>query len=178
MQYNLTDIFDNPDKKITEELVLELDAVQIQGKEYEIINPSAIVLTATGIETGKARVMCKFSCQVELSCDRCLTPVLTDIDIDSDVVLFSPDLMEKYTDDTDETDNASGQEFMDGYKLDIDELILSEMLLVWPSKVLCKEDCKGICSVCGCNLNDGECGCDRFVPNAAFAGLKELLNLQ
>ena len=43
-----------------------------------------------------------------------------------------------------------------------------------PVKILCKEDCKGICSVCGSNLNEGECGCDRFVPNAAFAGLSDL----
>ena len=68
-------------------------------------------------------------------------------------------------------------EFVEGYKVDVDELVLSEMLLNWPSKILCKEDCKGICSVCGHDLNEGECGCDRFVPNPAFAGLSEMFNL-
>ena len=36
----------------------------------------------------------------------------------------------------------------------------SEMLIGWPTKVLCKEDCKGICNVCGQNLNEGTCDCE------------------
>lgn len=44
-------------------------------------------------------------------------------------------------------------------KLDLDEQVISELLLRFPSKVLCKEDCKGLCSVCGTNLNNSECEC-------------------
>ena len=178
MQYNLTDIFDNPGKTVTEELELELDAILMYGEEVAIQNPTMVKMTATGIETGKASVTAQFGCQVELNCDRCLKPVIKDIEVNADVVVFSPEIAEKYADNTEESDSASGSEFMEGYKIDVDALVLSEMLLAWPSKILCKEDCKGICSVCGADLNKGDCGCDRFVPNAAFAGLKELLNMQ
>lgn len=178
MQYNLTDIFDNPGKTVTEELELELDAILIHGEEVEIKNPSMVTMSATGIESGKADVQCTFNCQVELNCDRCLKPVMRDIAVDVEVVVFSPEISEKYENADAVSDSASGTEFMDGYKLDTDALVLSEILLEWPSKILCKDDCKGICSVCGKDLNLGDCGCDRFVPNAAFAGLKELLNLQ
>ncbi|MCD8187633.1 MAG: DUF177 domain-containing protein [Ruminococcus sp.] len=35
------------------------------------------------------------------------------------------------------------------------------MLLQLPTKYLCKEDCKGLCMVCGCDLNESECDCLR-----------------
>lgn len=43
--------------------------------------------------------------------------------------------------------------------LDVNELAISDLLLYLPTKILCKEDCKGLCSVCGQDLNIGECGC-------------------
>lgn len=168
MKYNLTDIYDNAGKTVTEEIELELDAILMYGEEYELKNPSMVKFTATNISDGKAEVSCEFSCEVELPCDRCLKPVVTKIEVTAETVAFSPEVLG-------EEDEQS--EFVEGYKVDVDELVLSEMLLNWPSKILCKEDCKGICSVCGHDLNEGECGCDRFVPNPAFAGLSEMFNL-
>ena len=46
-------------------------------------------------------------------------------------------------------------------QLDLDSLIRNVVVASFPSKVLCREDCKGLCPKCGCNLNDGECNCDR-----------------
>lgn len=43
--------------------------------------------------------------------------------------------------------------------LDLNELAISDLLLQLPTKVLCKEDCKGLCLYCGKDLNDGDCGC-------------------
>ena len=44
--------------------------------------------------------------------------------------------------------------------LDIDEDIREEVLLNFPMKVLCKPNCKGICSKCGANLNKDKCSCE------------------
>lgn len=44
-------------------------------------------------------------------------------------------------------------------KLDVDELSLTDCLLLLPSKTLCREDCLGLCPVCGTNLNNNECNC-------------------
>lgn len=48
----------------------------------------------------------------------------------------------------------------DGDNLDVDELVISDLLLQLPSKMLCKEECKGLCSSCGADLNVSECGCN------------------
>ena len=57
-----------------------------------------------------------------------------------------------------------------------DELILVEdMLLTLPSKILCKEDCKGVCQFCGANLNEGQCSCKKPV-DPRLEALKQLLD--
>jgi len=45
--------------------------------------------------------------------------------------------------------------------LDVDEDIRQEMMLDYPMKLLCKADCKGLCSNCGQNLNVGNCDCKK-----------------
>ena len=37
--------------------------------------------------------------------------------------------------------------YIDGYYLDVDKMLYNEILIGWPMKVLCSEDCKGICNV-------------------------------
>ena len=65
---------------------------------------------------------------------------------------------------------------MNGYELDTEILIYNELLMSLPMKVLCKETCKGLCPVCGKNRNDGECGCDTFVPDPRMAAIKDIFN--
>ena len=71
---------------------------------------------------------------------------------------------------------ADEMSFVTGYELDTDALVGNEILINWPMKVLCHEDCKGICTVCGKDLNDGECGCDTFVPDPRMAVIKDIFN--
>ena len=45
--------------------------------------------------------------------------------------------------------------------LDIDRELVDDLLLEFPAKLLCKEECKGLCPKCGKNLNFGECDCPK-----------------
>lgn len=47
--------------------------------------------------------------------------------------------------------------------LDLDELVNEEVVLFLPSKILCKDDCKGLCAQCGANLNVEKCDCKKDV---------------
>lgn len=49
--------------------------------------------------------------------------------------------------------------------LDLDLEIAEELMLAFPSQMLCREDCRGVCSVCGQNFNYGECGCAEAAAN-------------
>ncbi len=43
--------------------------------------------------------------------------------------------------------------------IDTAEIAMSDLLLELPSKLLCSEDCKGLCPVCGCDRNETDCDC-------------------
>ena len=83
--------------------------------------------------------------------------------------VFSPDNLGELEEDDE-------QNFMEGYELNVVNLVNNEILMSWPMKVLCKPQCKGICTVCGKDLNTGECGCDTFVPDPRWAALKDIFN--
>ena len=68
------------------------------------------------------------------------------------------------------------QDFMDGTMLDVDKLVYPEVLINLPAKILCKPDCLGLCPVCGANLNQGECGCDRSSPDPRMSVIQDIFN--
>ena len=59
--------------------------------------------------------------------------------------------------------------------LDLDELLRADILLSLPSKILCKEDCKGLCSVCGADRNKQECHCEEKSVDPRLEILGDLL---
>ena len=64
--------------------------------------------------------------------------------------------------------------FIDGYMLDVDKLIIDEIVVALPTKVLCKEDCKGLCSVCGTNLNYHSCDCHKESLDPRMAAIQDI----
>lgn len=64
---------------------------------------------------------------------------------------------------------------VENFKLDLDELAASDILLELPIKTLCREDCKGLCPKCGANLNETDCGCDTRQFDPRLEALRKLL---
>lgn len=62
----------------------------------------------------------------------------------------------------------------DGKTIDLDPIVREQVLLALPVSVLCREDCKGLCSVCGQDLNEKDCGCERKVVDVRLAKLKDI----
>lgn len=63
------------------------------------------------------------------------------------------------------------------YKLELDPLVISDILLELPGKYLCSENCKGLCQQCGKNLNEGDCGCNKNQVDPRLEILKQLIDL-
>lgn len=77
---------------------------------------------------------------------------------------------------SEETDEATEGMFYLGSDIaDTDEIIIPEIIMDMDMAYLCSEDCKGLCVVCGKDLNEGECGCERKNIHPQLAKLKELL---
>ncbi len=87
-----------------------------------------------------------------LVCDRCLYEFENVFEYDFSHILV-----------TDLSNEDESEEYIlcKDNVLDLDELAISDLLLQLPSKILCKEDCKGLCFVCGQNLNEATCECSK-----------------
>lgn len=99
-------------------------------------------------------------------CDRCTSTISRTFTYKFQHILVT-ELTEESGDDYIETPD---------YKLDTDSLLRDDILLELPSKLLCKDDCKGLCSKCGKNLNEGSCKCDLRETDPRLAALRQLLS--
>ena len=86
------------------------------------------------------------------SCARCLKEITLPLTFD-----FSETLVLVGQETTADADSVI---FFEGKEIDVGEIAINNLLLNISSKYLCKEDCQGLCSKCGKDLNDGDCGCD------------------
>ena len=76
----------------------------------------------------------------------------------------------------DEDDGENPELFLlDGNEIDLDEILVTNFVLDMDSKLLCREDCRGLCEKCGKNLNLGPCGCGKEI-DPRFAVLEQLLD--
>ena len=103
-------------------------------------------------------------------CARCLSPVAGEFTLDLEKTVAPRDLLGDL--DEDKLDDFAIIE--DGF-LDMDEQLREELEMEFPMRFLCKEDCKGLCSKCGKNLNEGECDCDHTDFDPRMEPLRKLL---
>ncbi|HZJ78113.1 MAG TPA: DUF177 domain-containing protein [Clostridia bacterium] len=98
-------------------------------------------------------------------CDRCAANFSKRLEIPVEHVLVT------------QLNNEDNDEFIviEDMRFNLDSLIREDILLELPAKVLCSEDCKGICSQCGKNLNEGPCSCEKPIDHRLEA-LKQLLD--
>lgn len=112
---------------------------------------------------------------LRLFCDRCLQPVEWKVDEHIDTVLIEQQYAPREEEIELEKDDLN-YEFFEGDAIDVDRLIAEQVLLVLPAKVLCSSWCRGLCPVCGANLNYEDCGCERDKEGSSFAVLKSIKN--
>ncbi len=68
-----------------------------------------------------------------------------------------------------------GLAYYEGDEIDLAPLVHEQTLLALPTRPLCSEQCRGLCSRCGANLNAGPCGCPAAVGAGRLAALQTLL---
>ena len=145
--------------------------LEVEGGSVSECTPVRVRGSVTN--TGKGYlVRVHLSTAVKLECTRCLEPFTLPLERDMEEVFYPEELRGRvpeedevvsyFTDDT----------------LDLGEPIRENLQLALPMKRLCQEGCRGLCPVCGHNLNEGECGCRRSEPDARWARLGELFENQ
>lgn len=120
---------------------------------------------------GYMKLSVSLSVDYESACARCLTPVCGSFTLDLEKTVATKDILEDLPEDR--LDDYVIIE--DGF-LDIDEQLLMQLELEFPSRFFCKEDCLGLCQKCGKNLNEGECDCPKKDIDPRLAPLQAILD--
>lgn len=156
MLLDLSSVLSEQHTPVDENVVCSMDEVKIRGGSYPILSKSDAHIKVES--AGGRRLRVKGTCRlvIEIPCDRCLKAVPTEFDLEFEREIESGNTGESQ----DKTDELDENNYLDGYYLDVDRLLYNEILVGWPMKVLCSESCKGICNVCGQNLNEGTCDCE------------------
>ena len=115
-------------------------------------------------EAGVLHLEGELTAEMTCYCDRCGAEFDSVKDMPFDAIIV-------------EEENEEYPEYfvLEGNEIDLDEILSTCLILDMETKFLCSEDCKGLCSRCGKNLNLGPCGC-RKEPDPRFAVLEQLLD--
>lgn len=103
--------------------------------------------------------------ELELTCFRCLEKFKYRLQLE---------LHEKFTNNIDNEDESII--FIDSDKIDITDVVKNNIIMALPLNRLCKENCKGLCQVCGTNLNLSKCTCEVVDIDPRLAKLQDLFS--
>lgn len=102
---------------------------------------------------------------VKVACSRCLRDYIAPVTVGFAVIYKDKGSMT-------EDDKASDVYEYENNEIDLYPYLRETMILEFPPKPLCSEGCKGLCPVCGKNLNEEECGCKQDEGNKPFKDIK------
>ena len=111
--------------------------------------------------------------KVRRDCCRCLKPYDTSINFDVDLRYHPQRIVTEESDDEIAEDDLSTAFYSDD-QIDLGGLVREQLNLASPMKPLCKEDCRGLCPVCGVDWNRDECQCNASWQDPRFDALRSL----
>jgi uncharacterized protein len=149
---------------------IELKSFCMEGMEYPFASKSPVDLTITDLGDRKVAIEGETKLSLLIPCSRCLEDVKTLFEIHFSKELDLSQRDEERIKELDETN------YLIGYNLDVDLLVYDEILIDFPMKVLCDENCKGLCKVCGTNRNRNTCDCFDADLDPRMSVIRDIFN--
>jgi len=168
-------------------LVLNLDRIRTAEERFERVYPpeqlptdedfrvAAPVSLAFDIFKDKQqfRLAGAVKTTLELECSRCLEPFTLPVDSTFDL-RYQPHAANTGEGEKEIEEDDLTTAFYENDEIDLGQLMREQFYLALPMKPLCGDDCKGLCPMCGTNLNRGTCDCKTDVEDPRLAALRKL----
>ena len=167
MLLNIAEILSVPSMAKDYPVSFDFDSLKVRGQSYPVSHKEPFILHVSKTDKDLS-IKGEKTVSLLIPCDRCLDDVENTFQLSIDYILQSN------TEESDGIEDADEFNFIDGCMLDVDRLIKDELVVALPTKNLCREDCKGLCPVCGTNLNHGSCNCDKKVLDPRMAAIKDI----
>jgi len=149
--------------------------IDFSDAEVQQVTPLHATGVAELLENTEGEVRIKGNLTVEMTsdCDRCLGPA--HFPLESSFDLFYRPATELA--DIDEVAIDEGQAeiaFYQGGGMELEDILREQVILMLPMQRVCREECKGICPVCGASRNEIECHCESKLADDRWAALRNL----
>jgi len=144
-------------------------------EEVEVLNPCLVELKVTPIGT-KYRIVGSISLKLRLQCSRCLESYPFDLFCDFDLLYLPIEVMPSEASVELEDKDANVTYYRED-KIELLELLREQVLLAFPMKPICSEECKGLCPHCGANLNISSCNCKEASIDPRLEKLKKIKDI-
>ena len=163
MLLDLKPLFSGSRDTLSVEFEMDLSELNFLG-----VKPFRSPVAISGKIVSRAGIVqSDLNCKVEYVgvCDRCLKETVKNYTVAINRVIV-------VSLENEENDDIA---VVPDMQLDLEDFCYPDIVMSLPTKLLCKGDCKGLCSVCGKNLNEGDCGCQTKEIDPRLAALAELL---
>ena len=145
------------------ELEVPVDGFEFGGQRYAIPGEQVDAVVDVSHTTNGYSLRLRFNTELEGPCVRCLEPAGQNVEVDAR-----------------EVDQPGGGEelsspYLEGDELDVRAWARDALALALPTRIVCRDDCLGLCAVCGENLNEaGPDHAHEREPDPRWAALREL----
>ncbi len=150
----------------------EANELSLDDPEVRLVEP-AQVSARVRLEGKDAELQGKLLAKLEVVCGRCLQPVELPVSAE-----FHERFVRAVSWASEEQHEVQAEDLnisvFDGEAIELDDVVREELLLAVPVNVLCREDCRGLCPICGIDRNMSSCQCEISEIDSRWQKLKEL----
>lgn len=132
------------------------------------------VSARAGRKGEEVRLAGEIMARVEAACDLCARPFEVPLELKFETAFTSSESERRRSENVELQGDDLVTSVYEGGEIDFDEVVREQILLGLPTRLRCREDCKGLCPVCGADLNEAECGCQKQEIDPRWAGLASL----
>lgn len=170
MLINLSKILSKEKETDKREVPVEMTEFVSKMGSFPIVSKTAVLLSITNKGNKVLLVEGKGEISASIPCGRCLKDVVCQIPLN-----FEREIDMKLTEE-ERIEKLDENNYISGGNLDMEQLVYNEILINWPLRVLCRDDCRGICSHCGKNLNEGPCECETDDLDPRMAAISDIFS--
>lgn len=165
MELNLLPILNCEGRKLPIDVILDLE--NQPDDTFRFLEPVHVTGQAVNVG-GCLELEVSGEAKLSMTCHRCAESFACTVPFVMEERLKKEDPLSQEEENPDVTVFA-------GNTIDFGEMVYGAVFLSLPTKALCREDCKGLCPICGKNLNTGGCSCDTEPSDPRFDILDQLL---
>ena len=146
------------------ELDVKLDPLAYGDQSYPVRGGQAHARLDASHTTNGWSLRLRFDARLDGPCMRCLEPADAPISVDAREI------------DQPGDEEELSSPYVEGDELDLGGWARDALALALPTQIVCREDCRGLCAICGANLNEDPEHAHEREPDPRWAKLRELID--